>query len=1780
MATNYSGTFNTNPYYDDFDETKNYHRILFRPGYAVQARELTQLQTQIQDQINKFGKHIFVNGSVVAGGGTSFERSLVSIKLNPTYSAKSVVADNFSGTTIEGVTSGTKAIVKYAANLTSIDPNTLLIKITSGDAFVPGEDITTTINGEVLNATIQGSITAINPATLYSIESGVFFIDGKFVYIEPQTIAVDKYSNTSSRKLGFDVQEVIFNDDDDISLLDGSLGTSNYAAPGADRYKVILTLQSQELGLVNATDIEPGKQYKIETVGTTTFTSIGAEVNAVGAVFTATGPATGTGTASIFSTNFVEIARVVDGQLVVKELKTLYSEIGNELARRTFDESGDYTVRPWPIHIYEHESDDTLFNVSLDPGKAYIKGFEFQTDNQTVLTFDKARTTQTIEEADINLSYGNYVFVDNLNGLFVGNADSSITEGSFANVELHNVASAAVTSNATLIGTAVVRYLTYSSGTVGNTAAVYRMYLFNIQMESGEFFADVESIVWNKDGSYGNVSVADIADVSKLGNTSTGDTVLSGTDGTSLIFPLGQQYISTLKDGALDTADYYIQRTYTSSSVSAGSNQTFTITAGVGEKFYGADNGNVSSDDIKSFYHGVFNANGNVIPFSQIAISAVADINQTATFTVPTVGAGDVGTVKVTVTFKLVNKAVNTKTVSNYELKIINPGANTTLGGSDSLGIADIEDLYYVYNTGTDNPSSVTIDGTTGVITWGAISATDVTANYTLDNGQRASFYDHGSIVLNGTAPGGSDYLLVVYKHYEHATANKGFYSVDSYPEGLYETIPEFTDPATGNVFKLRDSIDFRPRRNDNADTFSGIEVPVPVFPMEADYSFYLGRLDKIIATKEKTFIVKQGIPALNPVVPSDDTNGMPIYVLAIPPYTLNASDVQVKYIDNRRYTMRDIGKLEKRINNLEYYTQLSLLEKQAKDTSIPDASNYEKFKNGFAVDPFTSHDIFVGQNDVWTQRQWAWWNAWFNGGSTLNAAATKYSQNSIAKTDDEDFNVAVDPVNQEMRAPFTLEFHEFEYNSSNSINTARNGDLVTIDYTQSVVISQLAASTYININPFNVIRFIGTITLNPSFDRWIDVNYLPTINNVVDVRLPDSDETSTITVVGSGTIPPARRPQRLISSTTSIGDVTLSTESTSLGTNVVDVQYIPWIRPSTVLGIGKSFKPVAQLWPFFDNQDISSDVTPMTRLTIEDGGQFNDTQGIYEQLEFRLVNSTGTLTGVTANCAISAQEFSTDNTKRYIYIYNIQGGTINTNEYVVGLTSGVSGKIIEVANYVAGDSLVPDEYGNIGFVFNIPANTYRTGERTIRLIDNAANNTEAQESIGEAKYNVEGILQTKQETILTTRLVQRQRIQTNVFELYDPTAQTFYVDPKTFPNGMHISSADVFFRTKSNTVPVEMQVRRTVNGYPSSVHDIPFAEVSLKASEVATSLDASEATTFNFTNPIHLAPGEYSLVLLANTNEYQVFVAEMQGSLINGNGRIDKQPYIGSLFISQNSSTWTADQNKDLMFQIRRAVFNGTGSAEFDIIEPAALKQYQTLHLNASSVQPTGTSIEWKAKAWYGGSVYDSDWVSIDINEDINYLSLKQVDDRDASIAYPAFRLQATLTTTDDAVSPIIDASTLSAVIALNTINNDSTNEAGTKRGGNALAKYITKVINLNAGFEATNLNVTFDAYKPAGTDIKVYYKTLPFEKTTPIDQEEWVEMGIENGIIINSSQNAADYKEHRFFPPGAIVNFIPQDNPIEARFNAFQIKIVLLSSSLALSPKIRDLRIIALDS
>lgn len=90
---------NINPYYDDFDASKNFLKVLFKPGYPVQTRELTTLQSILQNQVENFGTHIFKEGSVVIPGNISYDGQFYAIKVNTTQFGTdiSLYIDKFVG---------------------------------------------------------------------------------------------------------------------------------------------------------------------------------------------------------------------------------------------------------------------------------------------------------------------------------------------------------------------------------------------------------------------------------------------------------------------------------------------------------------------------------------------------------------------------------------------------------------------------------------------------------------------------------------------------------------------------------------------------------------------------------------------------------------------------------------------------------------------------------------------------------------------------------------------------------------------------------------------------------------------------------------------------------------------------------------------------------------------------------------------------------------------------------------------------------------------------------------------------------------------------------------------------------------------------------------------------------------------------------------------------------------------------------------------------------------------------------------------------------------------------------------------------------------------------------------------------------------------------------------------------------------------------------------------------------------------------------------------------
>ena len=258
---------NISPYFDDFDESDNFHRVLYRPSFAVQARELTTQQSILQDQIEKLGKNIFKEGAQVIPGELGFNDEYYAVKLNSTFAGVDISSyiSSYEDKIITGATSGVKAQVIAAvaadssssAELSGGDPITLFVKyIQTGDdkvteVFQNGENISAdgAVSSFVANqesATLQSTDATATGSSAY-INAGVYFVRGTFVRNAEQRIILDKYTNSPSYRVGFTISETLVTPESDTTLLDNATGSSNENAKGAHRLKVTLTLAKLSL---------------------------------------------------------------------------------------------------------------------------------------------------------------------------------------------------------------------------------------------------------------------------------------------------------------------------------------------------------------------------------------------------------------------------------------------------------------------------------------------------------------------------------------------------------------------------------------------------------------------------------------------------------------------------------------------------------------------------------------------------------------------------------------------------------------------------------------------------------------------------------------------------------------------------------------------------------------------------------------------------------------------------------------------------------------------------------------------------------------------------------------------------------------------------------------------------------------------------------------------------------------------------------------------------------------------------------------------------------------------------------------------------------------------------------------------------------------------------------------------------------------------------------------------------------------------------------------------
>lgn len=1538
--------FNVTPYYDDYDPTDNYYRILFKPGYAVQARELTQMQSIQQKQIDRFGKHMFRDGSIVLPGQFNIELNTDYVKIKDTDNANGTVSiSQFKNETLRGVSTNIEAFVLEAEDGTETSANTKTLMIRYLSASNTNSAITVFQTNEVLISNSGATLIVANTAnatgkgSIFSISSGVFFAKEHFIGFPTSTVVLDRYNTAPSKRVGFFIGEEITTYEDDTNLLDPALEASNYAAPGADRLKLNPILTALNI------DDE--------------------------------------------SEDFVELFSIKDGVVTELYSRPQYNILQDELAKRTLDESGDYYVGGLNVRIRENfdsntngglslTGDSNLLSIGVEAGTAYVKGYEVNKLVTEYISINKATTYENVSGQAATVTMGNYLPCNEFVGYVKHDEGTTIYLRDVAQKRVSvNKEGINIVATGNTIGTARLKSIEYSTGTLGAPSGNVLVYLTDIRMLGTNNFTNVRSL---------NTATFITDVVLSPANTA----VLRDTAADTLLYYVGSSSVKDLKDtaGQSDTL-FNFKRTRSDITLTPAGATSFTLTTGsaaVNERFpYGTTTlTNGDKEDIIV----------NILADANLSISGTASgtggtttVTGAGTTFLTKLNVGDkirfsgnnylytiasiTGDTTLTTVEAIPNNLTGNTIVKVYkngdaiDLRLYgNTGAIRTVSATPSQLTIDLKDsfeeqvpLAVTYQLARNNAIQIAKTLTSNVyvkinvasslsgrrgpfnlgvsdvyrIQWirkdssefsNTTAGSNVTTSFVLDNGQRDSYYDHATITPSSPLSL-TDHLLVKLDYFEpDFTSGRGYFSVDSYPindgsgfngfsQIRTENIPVFSSPITKQQYDLRNYIDFRPVKANTAtiattvsdatvnpsrsDGFAfeaaGLRLPVPASQFTYDYSYYLPRRDLIVMDRNGLVYSISGISRARPITPIAPENVMTlasIYVAPFPSLAANYAQIigrtdlacVVKKLSNIRYTMRDIGVLNDRIDSLEYYASLTLLQTDALNLKILDENGLDRFKNGIFVDTFADH----------------------TSGDISNP----------------DYRIVVDPTEKSIRPVYTSTSINYDYLAGESSGVTKTGDIITRPYSHAVLIDQPAVTTERNVE-LSSYRFIGNIYLNPSLDVWVDTKQLPdysvllggtpqipqpvtewnewqsrVVGYQVDrqqgIRTSDIQRNgqfvyggsfSSLSGLGSSIIssPNSQRDQRVVitSQQTRTGTTTsygIKEDKNSLGNKVVDVALVPYIKPQVIKADVRGLKAFTKVFVFFDGEDMTKYCTPLTESQYADG-----------------------LRGWATRYSAGSE----------------------------------------------GSTLVTDGNGQVLFGLRIPVEgkKFTVGAKEVVVTDSPTN---AQDASTYAKTNfyAQGLVQQKQNTILTTRslvkqttTVKQELTSTQVKFIDNPSCSAYSFIPRLpeTEDGCFLTKVDVYFSRKHPKYGVWIEIREMDSAGGITRTQVPFSEVWVSAANLTISPDGiTSPHTFTFPSPVFLQNNvQYAFVIhTIGLNPDTYFWVSRLGETDRRTGKqVTSRPRTGTFYTTNNNLNWNMVDDIDLRCTFYRANFTiGTGFA------------------------------------------------------------------------------------------------------------------------------------------------------------------------------------------------------------------------------------------------------------
>lgn len=1285
------------PYFDDYDETKNYHRILFRPAVAVQARELTQLQTILQEQIERFGNHVFKDGSIVQGCSVEYITDLEYIGIEDQFSDDSdlSLADpTLKGAIAVGQTSDVQALlIDTQSGFIRQKPGRFFLRYTKPGAnsrtFIPGEEIrlygetqsyvedivlsvvsanvfantiglsvdgilggtvtaraiivsvdannnTITVNNIrrrfsandnlVLhsNAAVSSTITDVNydlsteigrinvlsPVTdgiaiantdivgfAYGahVSDGIIYHKGNFIRVDAHNVIVNPAnSSPAGYLLGFVTDEEVITETSDETLYDNALGYSNQNAPGAHRLRLTSTVVARQSNAISNTEI---------------FFPI-VEFSNTGVAYDRTDPQ--------------------------------YAALGDEIAKRTYEESGHYIIKPFGLSstIDPSNSNNVIYEVT--PGLAYVKGYRNELLTNLPVIGRRGTNTASYSDQIVTMSYGNYIEVKELRGYF--------PTDQLATVQLLDTVQQAVTTSKTSIsahtgaslGTANIRELVLVSGEKGAANAVYRAYLTNIQLASNTAnFASVKSIFASNGGAN---SFADVPDATVKESTYA-----------PLVFSVGASAVKTLKDANnVSENQYYYTAANTTVSLDISGHVTFRVPAGGGilgfsdgsdfseqhiDLILGANtttanlistanvsaNGLITGTDIGNLFypgeaviHGgntynvtaVINTNaiqtsasaastnqtlkrmhfgGSVVALDGVHRSVNIDANNQATISLGS--AIENAPIAADVRFyTLQNQAIEIKKEIRRGTSVVVQVANTgTDTGPWTLGIPDGIKLQGVYVSTGANSALATADFNSNLAN-----------KFKFDNGQTDGFYDHCFLSMLSKADANTyagQKLVVVFDHFiANTSAGKGFFSVDSYPIDdstgydantkmrTYE-IPSFYSSSQSKTFDLRDSIDFRPYKAATATVTDDIRqatiAPSYTTTFNANTTAYKPYPGQNFELNYTHYLGRKDVMTITPAGVFEIVEGVSSLTPRTP--TIDTDSLSIANINVPPYP--SLSDLEKRVVTQPNYAITISVQSHQRFTMSDIAGLKQRIERLEYYTTLNTLQIAAANTAVVS----ADGSDRFKNGIFVEP----FSDHSFGRVDDIHYRIAIDETNGFARPFFQPDYFEMEYDSTQSVGITQVGDHLLMSFGEVPFLTQAFATESRTLSGAPP-SFIGSMLLKPAV--WTEIETLQGPATIIATDAPASALASMTNaqlcalygwwrVDANGAVS-SSNTGLANNATVSVRDSTTTSSSTA-----ASIQ--SYIRPREVAFSASGLKPYTTFKIYIDDFDVSQFSAP-----------------------------------------------------------------------------------------------------------------------------------------------------------------------------------------------------------------------------------------------------------------------------------------------------------------------------------------------------------------------------------------------------------------------------------------------------------------------------------------------------------------------------------------------------------------------------------------------------------